>query len=72
LATSFCLSRPSSGQYLQKLKNAAAYYDSSILWDPIHIYEWDPIKFNFCKYWPGDDLLRPKLVANNRNNKIKR
>lgn len=23
----------------------------------------------FCKYWPYDGLLRPKLVANNRNNK---
>jgi hypothetical protein len=24
------------------------------------------------KYWPDDGLLRLKLVANNRNNKIKR
>ena len=22
----------------------------------------------FCKYWPNDGLLRPKLVANNNNN----
>jgi len=43
--------------------------------------KWDPIKwtfvycmqqnfkflfFFFCKYWPDDGLLRPKLVANNR------
>jgi hypothetical protein len=29
-------------------------------------------EFFFCKYWPNDDLLRPKQVANKRNNKIKR
>ena len=23
-------------------------------------------KFFFCKYWPDDGLLRPKLVANSR------
>ena len=52
--TSVSLNEPSSGQYLQKLKNAGAY------------------SIRCCKYWPDDGLLRPKLVANNRNNKIKR
>jgi len=26
----------------------------------------------FCKYWPDDGLFRPKLAADNINNKIKR
>ena len=28
--------------------------------------------FVFCKYFPDDGLLRPKLIVNNRNNKTKR
>ena len=28
--------------------------------------------FNFYKYWPVYGLLRPKLVADNRNNKIEK
>ena len=35
LASSFVLTRPSSGEYLQKLKIAGAF-NSSVLWDPIH------------------------------------
>jgi hypothetical protein len=31
-----------------------------------------PTFLSFCKYWPDGGLLRPKLVANDRNNKIKR
>jgi len=26
---------------------------------------------SFCKYWPDDGLLRPKLVANNKKNEKK-
>jgi len=30
-----------------------------------------PAFLSFCEYWPNDGLFRPKLVANNRNNKTK-
>ena len=26
----------------------------------------------FCEYWPDDSLVRPKLVASNRNSKIQK
>ena len=69
LATGLGLNRPSSGQYLQKLKNAGAY-SINIAWN------WRVILYaaaflSFCKYWPDDGLLRPTLVANFWNNKIK-
>jgi len=45
-------------------------------------FVWDPMKLtrytictnilNFCKYWPDDGIVRRKLVASNRNNKIKK
>ena len=60
MVTSFGLNRPSSGQYLQKLKNIGAYW-----W----VILYAPAFLSLCKYWPGDGLFRPKLVTNNRNNK---
>jgi hypothetical protein len=30
-----------------------------------------PAFYDFCKYWPDDGLLRPKLVTNNNNNNNK-
>jgi hypothetical protein len=62
LATSFGLNRPSLGQYFQKLKNDVAY---SI------IRQYAPAFLSYCKYCPDDGLFRPKLVANNRKNKLK-
>ena len=32
---------------------------------------YEPAFLSFCKYWPDDDLFRPKLIANIWNNKIK-
>jgi hypothetical protein len=62
LVTSFGLNRPSLGQYFPKLKNDVAY---SI------IRQYAPAFLIFCKYCPDDGLFRPKLVANNRKNKLK-
>ena len=31
-----------------------------------YIVLYAPAFYVFCKYWPDDGLLRPKLVANNR------
>ena len=56
LADSFDLTRPSLGQYLQKLKNAGAYN--------ITRQHHAPEFLSFYKYWPDDGTVRPKLVAN--------
>ena len=34
-------------------------------------YVYAPAFLSFCKYWPDDGLLSPKLVAKNGNNKTK-
>jgi hypothetical protein len=54
LAASFGLTRPSSGHYLLKRKNAGAY----------NITRQYTSYSCFYKYWPDDGLVRPKLVAN--------
>jgi hypothetical protein len=51
LATSFGLTRPLSGQYLQQKKLKML----------VHITRQFLI---FYKYWPDNDLVRPKIVAN--------
>ena len=70
LATSVGLSRPSSGQYLQKIKNAAAYSITRQFHAMFILYA--PAFLNFCNYWPDDGLFRPKPVASDWNNKIER